>query len=202
MSNGTYDRDANLALLRLYNFEPEMVHVQTVANVLIMALMQLPESDFTLLLHLIPENIQVGQRFVTSYHQTTNHHGALRLKELKCSYRSRVSRCCCTSSRRTSRWAAVKGDGNGGAGGCEEAGEGRSTEDAGGRLGVGMRKKGCTGRAACGGSTVALPVGLDSPRKEARVKRRSTDAWAVHRAARPAASWYRDWESHECPSCP
>ncbi len=60
VAKGTYDRDANLALLRLYNFEPELVHVQTVANVLIMALMQLPESDFTLLLHLIPENIQVS----------------------------------------------------------------------------------------------------------------------------------------------
>lgn len=58
VANGAYDRDANLALLRLYNFEPELVHVQTVANVLIMALMQLPEADFTMLLHLIPENIQ------------------------------------------------------------------------------------------------------------------------------------------------
>ena len=34
--------------------------MQTVANVLIMALMQLPEADFTMLLHLIPENIQVS----------------------------------------------------------------------------------------------------------------------------------------------
>jgi translation initiation factor 3 subunit K len=57
-AQGFYDRDANLALLRLYNFETELVHVQTVANVLIMALMQLPEADFTMLLHLIPENIQ------------------------------------------------------------------------------------------------------------------------------------------------
>lgn len=60
MASGAYDRDANLALLRLYNFEPELVHVQTVANVLIMALMQLPEADFTMLLHLIPENIQAS----------------------------------------------------------------------------------------------------------------------------------------------
>ena len=59
-AQGFYDRDANLALLRLYNFESELVHVQTVANVLIMALMQLPEADFTMLLHLIPENIQVS----------------------------------------------------------------------------------------------------------------------------------------------
>lgn len=59
-AQGFYDRDANLALLRLYNFEAELVHVQTVANVLIMALMQLPEADFTMLLHLIPENIQVS----------------------------------------------------------------------------------------------------------------------------------------------
>lgn len=59
VAQGFYDRNANLALLRLYNFETELVHVQTVANVLIMALMQLPEADFTMLLHLIPENIQV-----------------------------------------------------------------------------------------------------------------------------------------------
>ena len=59
-AQGFYDRDANLALLRLYNFETELVHVQTVANVLIMALMQLPEADFTMLLHLIPENIQAS----------------------------------------------------------------------------------------------------------------------------------------------
>ena len=59
VANGTYDRDANLALLRLYNFEPEMVHGQTLANVLLLALMRLPEVDFSLLLHLIPSSIQV-----------------------------------------------------------------------------------------------------------------------------------------------
>mmetsp|Transcript_1730 Transcript_1730/g.5024 ORF Transcript_1730/g.5024 Transcript_1730/m.5024 type:complete len:213 (-) Transcript_1730:1142-1780(-) len=58
VANGSYDRDANLALLRLYNFEPEMVDGQTLANVLLLALMRLPEVDFSLLLHLIPNSSQ------------------------------------------------------------------------------------------------------------------------------------------------
>lgn len=36
-----------------------MVHGQTLANVLLLALMRLPEVDFSLLLHLIPSTIQV-----------------------------------------------------------------------------------------------------------------------------------------------
>ena len=48
-----------LALLRLYNFDPDTVNVSLLASVLLKALTQLPELDFSLMLHLIPERFQV-----------------------------------------------------------------------------------------------------------------------------------------------
>ena len=56
---GAYDLDANLALLRHYNFSPEKTNVSTVAKILIKAQMRLPEHDFSQMLHLIPERRQV-----------------------------------------------------------------------------------------------------------------------------------------------
>lgn len=57
-SEGTYDRDANLALLRAYNFEPDLVHGETLAKALLLALMRLPDADFLLLRYLIPIKVQ------------------------------------------------------------------------------------------------------------------------------------------------
>jgi len=58
ISSGTYDLEACLALLRLYNFDPDTVNVSLLASVLLKALTQLPEVDFNLMLHLIPERFQ------------------------------------------------------------------------------------------------------------------------------------------------
>jgi len=59
VTNGTYDLETCLALLRLYNFDPDTVNVGLLAAVLLKAMTQLPEPDFHLLLHLIPERCQV-----------------------------------------------------------------------------------------------------------------------------------------------
>lgn len=62
VKSGTYDLDANLALLRHYNFAPEGAKMGVVAHILIKALMRLPEPDFSQLLHLVPERVQVLSR--------------------------------------------------------------------------------------------------------------------------------------------
>uniref|UniRef100_M8BVJ3 Eukaryotic translation initiation factor 3 subunit K n=1 Tax=Aegilops tauschii TaxID=37682 RepID=M8BVJ3_AEGTA len=57
VSSKTYNLDANLSLLRLYQFEPERLSVQIVARILIKALMAMPAPDFSLCLFLIPEHV-------------------------------------------------------------------------------------------------------------------------------------------------
>jgi hypothetical protein len=59
VKSGTYDPDANLALLRHYQFAPEKTNINCIATMLIKAQMQLPDHDFTQLLQLIPERVQV-----------------------------------------------------------------------------------------------------------------------------------------------
>ncbi|KAK9825418.1 hypothetical protein WJX81_003981 [Elliptochloris bilobata] len=59
--SGTYDLDANLALLRHYDFAPEGAKLDVIATVLIKALMRLPEPDFAQLLQLVPEQVQDEQ---------------------------------------------------------------------------------------------------------------------------------------------
>merc|ERR1712216_83435 len=58
VNNEHYDLDANLALLKFYQLSPSKANLRTVTNVLVKALMQLPNSDFTLCLCLIPDSIQ------------------------------------------------------------------------------------------------------------------------------------------------
>lgn len=53
----TYSLDANLCLLRLYQFEPDRMNIQIVARILIKALMAMPAPDFSLCLFLIPEQV-------------------------------------------------------------------------------------------------------------------------------------------------
>ncbi|KAI9894256.1 MAG: hypothetical protein M1814_004110 [Vezdaea aestivalis] len=50
----TYDCYANLALLKLYQFNPPLSKDETVTNVLVKALTVFPAPDFSLCLHLIP----------------------------------------------------------------------------------------------------------------------------------------------------
>jgi translation initiation factor 3 subunit K len=65
VSSKTYNLDANLSLLRLYQFEPERLSVQIVARILIKALMAMPAPDFSLCLFLIPEHVQMEEQFKT-----------------------------------------------------------------------------------------------------------------------------------------
>ena len=59
VDKGTYDLEACLTLLRLYSFSPEHVNVKIISKILIKAMPQLPSPDFALMLHLIPERLQV-----------------------------------------------------------------------------------------------------------------------------------------------
>ncbi|XP_020592915.1 eukaryotic translation initiation factor 3 subunit K [Phalaenopsis equestris] len=61
----TYSLDANLCLLRLYQFEPQRMSIQIVERVLIKALMAMPAPDFSLCLFLIPEQVVSNERFKT-----------------------------------------------------------------------------------------------------------------------------------------
>ncbi|KAL8488167.1 hypothetical protein ACS0TY_023990 [Phlomoides rotata] len=65
VSSQTYSLDANLCLLRLYQFEPERMSTQIVARILIKALMAMPAPDFSLCLFLIPERVQMEEQFKT-----------------------------------------------------------------------------------------------------------------------------------------
>ncbi|KAL2936489.1 Eukaryotic translation initiation factor 3 subunit K [Bienertia sinuspersici] len=63
--SGSYSLDANLCLLRLYQFEPERMSTQIIARILIKALMAMPAPDFSLCLFLIPERVQMEEQFKT-----------------------------------------------------------------------------------------------------------------------------------------
>ncbi|CAN6470007.1 unnamed protein product [Victoria cruziana] len=65
VSSQTYNLDANLCLLRLYQFEPERMSIQIVALILVKALMAMPAPDFSLCLFLIPERVQMEEQFKT-----------------------------------------------------------------------------------------------------------------------------------------
>ncbi|XP_057767843.1 eukaryotic translation initiation factor 3 subunit K [Salvia miltiorrhiza] len=65
VSSQTYSSNANLCLLRLYQFEPERMSTQIVARILIKALMAMPAPDFSLCLFLIPERVQMEEQFKT-----------------------------------------------------------------------------------------------------------------------------------------
>ncbi|XP_068659657.1 eukaryotic translation initiation factor 3 subunit K-like [Aristolochia californica] len=65
VSSQTYNLDANLCLLRLYQFEPERMSVQIVARILVKALMAMPAPDFNLCLFLISERMQMEEQFKT-----------------------------------------------------------------------------------------------------------------------------------------
>lgn len=65
VSSQTYSLDANLCLLRLYQFEPERMSTKIVARILVKALMAMPAPDFSLCLFLIPERVQMEEQFKT-----------------------------------------------------------------------------------------------------------------------------------------
>ncbi|KAJ3343241.1 hypothetical protein HDU93_009225 [Gonapodya sp. JEL0774] len=53
----TYDRDANFALLKLYQFNPDLRNLDVIAAVLSKALTALPDPDFNLCLSLLSEDV-------------------------------------------------------------------------------------------------------------------------------------------------
>lgn len=57
MENDTYDRDACLAVLKLYQFNPTFNNTAVVCNILALALGALPDADFNLCLYMLNEEI-------------------------------------------------------------------------------------------------------------------------------------------------
>eukprot|EP00126_Sphaerothecum_destruens_P003913 Sdes_comp17735_c0_seq1m7000 len=55
--SGSYDSDANLCVLKLYQFNPLQTNVRVVALILCKAVMRLPATDFTLCLYLLTEKL-------------------------------------------------------------------------------------------------------------------------------------------------
>ncbi|KAK9325143.1 armadillo-type protein [Lipomyces orientalis] len=56
-ATGHYDLMANLALLKLYQFNPELMRDETVLNILAKSLTVFPQPDFALALHLLPPSL-------------------------------------------------------------------------------------------------------------------------------------------------
>lgn len=58
IEDNSFDLEANLALLKLYQFNPNRINEQVLINILIKALMRLPTTDFQLCLYLVtPEQM-------------------------------------------------------------------------------------------------------------------------------------------------
>eukprot|EP00735_Rhodelphis_limneticus_P003755 TRINITY_DN1526_c0_g1::TRINITY_DN1526_c0_g1_i1::g.28192::m.28192 TRINITY_DN1526_c0_g1::TRINITY_DN1526_c0_g1_i1::g.28192 ORF type:complete len:222 (+),score=60.21,sp/Q94HF1/EIF3K_ORYSJ/35.40/7e-44,PCI_Csn8/PF10075.4/2.4e-19,SAC3_GANP/PF03399.11/5.1e-16 TRINITY_DN1526_c0_g1_i1:37-666(+) len=56
-----YDFEANLALLKLYQFDPQNLNTDILNKVLLKALMNLPSTDFQCCMYLIPEKLWNAQ---------------------------------------------------------------------------------------------------------------------------------------------
>ncbi|CAM9370860.1 unnamed protein product [Discosporangium mesarthrocarpum] len=54
VKSNTYEFEANKALLKLYQFFPDLCKDDVVAKILAKALMNLPSTDFTALMYLVP----------------------------------------------------------------------------------------------------------------------------------------------------
>jgi translation initiation factor 3 subunit K len=52
----TYDLDVNMALLKIYQFNPELYNKDVVVNILIKCIMALPQPDFTLCVSMLTED--------------------------------------------------------------------------------------------------------------------------------------------------
>ncbi|KAJ3013923.1 Eukaryotic translation initiation factor 3 subunit K [Thoreauomyces humboldtii] len=57
MANDAYDRDACLAVLKLYQFNPTFNNSVVVCNILALALGALPDADFSLCLYMLSEEV-------------------------------------------------------------------------------------------------------------------------------------------------
>lgn len=61
ITKNAYDFEANLAILKLYQFYPEKCNMDFVAKILAKALMNLPETDFLLSTYLISEQVKMDK---------------------------------------------------------------------------------------------------------------------------------------------
>lgn len=61
VERGFNDAEANLAVLKLYQFYPDKYNASIVTKILIKALMNLPSTDFLCALYLIPERRQIDE---------------------------------------------------------------------------------------------------------------------------------------------
>lgn len=57
VGSGSYDFEADHALLKLYQFFPSKNNTAIIAKILVRALAQIPACDFTQHLYLIPESV-------------------------------------------------------------------------------------------------------------------------------------------------
>jgi translation initiation factor 3 subunit K len=55
VEKNTFDLEANLALLKLYQFYPEKTNNYIISQILIKAMMNLPNTDFLLCMYLVSE---------------------------------------------------------------------------------------------------------------------------------------------------
>jgi translation initiation factor 3 subunit K len=60
-TSGTFDLEANIALLKLYQFYPQTIDRDVIATVLLKALMNMPTNDFLLCSYLVPEKLVRGR---------------------------------------------------------------------------------------------------------------------------------------------
>jgi translation initiation factor 3 subunit K len=58
LQTGSYDMDANLAMLKLYLLNPDETSIQVIEGILLKALMAFPSTDFSLCMNMIPEKYQ------------------------------------------------------------------------------------------------------------------------------------------------
>lgn len=64
-----YDLEANLALIRIYVTQPEKAKIWLLGQILVKTMMQLPETDFSTVLHLIPVKMQVRHENWSELHK-------------------------------------------------------------------------------------------------------------------------------------
>ncbi|OCK77249.1 ARM repeat-containing protein [Lepidopterella palustris CBS 459.81] len=64
--NQTYDCYANLALLKLYQFNPHLTRDETITNILVKSLTVFPQPDFSLCLSLLPPHTLLPLNTATS----------------------------------------------------------------------------------------------------------------------------------------
>ncbi len=57
VEKGTYHLEANLAVLKFYQFHPEKANKFLIGSILIKALMNLPNTDFLMCSYLVPEKL-------------------------------------------------------------------------------------------------------------------------------------------------